>query len=290
VSFEDVMGTVGRWLVTTEALAALAAELELSGSSGAGHPDVVRALSAVSAAAGLPALDQLPPPQRQMVVSLVRMTFRQALDLVDDAGRAPGWTYRDAAILEGWGRGSMVVPGALAASAPELAEVRSFLDIGTGVGLLAVAAAGVWPEASIVGIDIWPTSLESAADNVQRAGLGDRITLRNQDVSTLDDVDRYDCAWFPTFFVSEAVLDAAVPRLLTAMLPGGWLVLGRMAPPPDPLAEAVGALRSIRSGGTDFDSKRLTAALESAGFTNAHVLPRRGPAPMEYVIGQRPAA
>jgi SAM-dependent methyltransferase len=287
VSFVDVMGTVGRWLVTTEALAALGAELELLG--GGGHTDVVRALSAVSAAAGLPDLDQLPPPHRQMIVSLVRMTLRQALDLVEDAGRAPGWAYRDTAILEGWGRGSMVVPGALVASAPELAGVRSFLDIGTGIGLLAVAAAGVWPDASIVGIDIWPTSLELATDNVRRAGLTDRITLRNQDVSVLDDVDCFDCAWFPTFFVSDAVLDTAVPRLFTAMHPGGWLVLGRMAPPPDPLAEAVGALRSTRSGGTDFDAKRLTAALESAGFTNARVLPRRGPAPMEYVIGQRPA-
>jgi hypothetical protein len=151
-------------------------------------------------------------------------------------------------------------------------------------------AAGCCRRQRLVGIDIWPTSLELAADNVRRAGLGDRITLRNQDVSVLDDVERYDCAWFPTFFVSDDVLDAAVPRLFTAMRPGGWLVLGRMAPPPDPVAEAVGALRSIRSGGADFDAKRLIAALESAGFTNARVLPRRGPAPMEYVIGQRPAA
>jgi SAM-dependent methyltransferase len=283
------MGTVGRWLVTTEALAALGAELELAGTDG-GPTDVMGALGAVSAAAALPALDQLPPPERQMIIGLVRMTLRQALDLVDDPGRAPGWTYRDPAILEGWGRGSMVVPAAIASAAPELATVRSFLDIGTGIGLLAVAAAGVWPEATIVGIDVWPTSLEAAADNIRRANLEARVTLRNQDVSTLDDLDRYDCAWFPTFFVTDAVLDAAVPRLLRAMRPEGWLVLGRMAPPPDPLAEAVSALRSIRSGGADFDAKRLLAALESAGFTNAHVVPRRGPAPMEYVIGQRPAA
>jgi SAM-dependent methyltransferase len=284
------MGTVGRWLVATEALAALAAELELGAGGTNADPRVAAALSAVSAAAGLPSVDELPPPQRQMIVGLVRMSLRQALDLVDEPGRAPGWVFRDPVILEGWGRGSMMVPGALKASAPELADVRSFLDIGTGIGLLAIAAAGTWPEASIVGIDVWPTSLEIAGANIRSAGLEDRITLRTQDVSALDDTDQYDCAWFPTLFVTEPVLDAAMPRLFRAIRPGGWLVLGRMAPPPDPVAEATSALRSIRSGGADFDAKRLTEALEAAGFCSAHALPRLGPAPMEYVIGQRPAA
>ena len=71
---------------------------------------------------------------------------------------------------------------------------------------------------------------------------------------------------------------------------GGWLVLGRMAPPPDPIAQAVFALRTIRSGGAEFDTKRLITSLETAGCTAVRVLPRRGPAPLEYVIGQRPAA
>ena len=45
-------------------------------------------------------------------------------------------------------------------------------------------------------------------------------------------------------------------RLYRAVRPGGWLVLGRMAPPPDPLAQAVSALRTIRGGGAEFDAKR----------------------------------
>jgi hypothetical protein len=68
---------------------------------------------------------------------------------------------------------------------------------------------------------------------------------------------------------------------------GGWLVLGRMAPPPDPLAETT-ALRTTRGGGADFDTKRLAAVLEDAGCVSVRVLPRQGPAPLEYVIGQRP--
>jgi SAM-dependent methyltransferase len=285
--FEDVMTIVSRWLVATEALAAVGAELTLLQAPEPGHPEVTGALQAVSAAAGLPDLGELPSPQREMLIGLIRMGLRQAADLVDDPGRPPGWTFTDPAILQGWGRGSAMIPGALAAAAPELAGVRSFLDVGTGIGLLAIAAAGVWSQAAVVGIDIWGASLEAAGANVRAAGLADRITIRNQDVAALDDVDAYDCAWFPTFFVAEAVFEAAMPRLCRAVRPGGWLVLGRMTPPPDPVAQAVFALRTIRSGGAEFDTKRLITSLETAGCTAVRVLPRQGSAPLEYVIGQR---
>lgn len=288
MSFEDVMTVLSRWLTATEALAAVGAELTLKQAPEPGHPAVVDALQAVSAAAGLTGLDELTGPQRQMVTGLIRMGLHQASDLLDDPGRPPGWTFTDPATLQGWGRGSAVVPGALAAAVPELAGVRSFLDVGSGIGLLAIAAAGVWPRATVVGIDVWGPSLEAAAANVQAAGLGGRITLRDQDVVAFDDTDAYDCAWFPKFFVTEPVLEAAMPRLYRALRPGGWLVLGRMAPAPDRLAQAVSTLRTIRGGGADFDAKRLVTALEAVGCTAVRVLPRQGPAPMEYVIGQRP--
>jgi SAM-dependent methyltransferase len=287
MSFEDVMMAVSRWMVATEALAALGAELTLAQAGEPAHPDVARALRAVSAAADLPGVDQLAPPQREMAAGLIRMCLRQAQDLVDDPGRAPGWTFTDPDILAGWGRGSMMVPSVLA-SAPELAGIRSFLDVGTGIGLLAIAAARTWPEATVTGIDVWEPALRIAAETISSAGLGGRVTLRRQDVAELADEDRYDCVWFPTFFVAEPVLDAAVPRLVRSLRPGGWLVLGRMAPPPDPLAEAASALRTVRGGGSDFDAKRLGAALQDAGCAAVRTLPRSGPAPLEYVIGQRP--
>jgi len=288
MSFEDVMTAVGRWMTATEALAAMGAELSLAQRQDPGHPDVIRALRGVSAAADLPRLDELPPPQREMVIGLIRMCLRQALDLVDDPGRQPGWTFTDPEILAGWGRGSMMVPGALAATAPELADVRAFLDVGTGIGLLAIAAARTWPAASVTGIDVWEPALRMAAGNIESAGLGDRISVRRQDVTDVDEAGSYDCVWFPTLFVTERVLDEAVPRLIRSLRAGGWLVLGRMAPPPDRLAEATSALRTIRGGGADFDAKRLVAALEDAGCPAVRVLPRQGSMPLEYVIGQAP--
>jgi SAM-dependent methyltransferase len=287
MSFEGVMTAVGRWMTATEALAAVGAELTLSQSTQPAHPDLARALRAVSAAADLPSLDELAPPQREMCAAVIRMCLRQALDLVDDPSRPPGWTFTDPDILAGWGRGSMMVPGALAA-APELGDIGSFLDVGTGVGLLAIAAARTWPTATITGIDIWDPALRIAAENIESAGVGDRVAVRREEVTELDESESYDCVWFPTFFVSEAVLDAAVPRLVRSLRRGGWLVLGRMAPPPDPVAEATNSLKTIRNGGADFDAKRLAAGLEAAGCVSVRTLPRQGPGPLEYVIGQRP--
>jgi SAM-dependent methyltransferase len=289
VSFEDVMAAVGRWMVATEALAAAGAELALAGPQDGGDPDVTAAVRGVSAAAGLPPLGELAPPQREIVAALIRMCLRQAQDLVDDPGRPPGWTFTHPDILTGWGRGSAMVPGLLAKAAPQFAGVRSFLDVGTGVGLLAIAAARTWPAAAVTGIDIWEPALEMAAGNITAAGLAGRVTVRRADVTSLDEVGSYDCAWFPTFFVREPVLDAAVPRLVRALRPGGWLVLGRMAPPPDPVAQAASALRTMRGGGADFAAPRLVSALAAAGCVSAGVLPRTGPAPMQFIIGQRPA-
>ncbi|MGN6791583.1 MAG: SAM-dependent methyltransferase [Streptosporangiaceae bacterium] len=286
MSFEDVMTAVSRWMVATEALAAVGAELTLAQAAEPAHPDVARALRAVSAAADLPSMEQLAPPQRETVAALIRMCLRQAQDLVDDPSRPPGWAFTDPAILAGWGRGSMMVPAALAA-APELGDIRSFLDVGTGVGLLAIAAARTWPMATVTGIDVWDAALRIAAANIEAAGLGDRVVIRRQDVTDVDESETYDCVWLPTFFVTETVLDAAMPCLVRSLRRGGWLVLGRMAPPPDPLADATSRLRTIRGGGADFDGKRLASALEASGCVGIRTLPRQGPAPLEYIIGQR---
>ena len=140
----------------------------------------------------------------------------------------------------------------------------------------------------MVGIDVWEPALERARTNVHDAGLDDRITLRNQDVTTLDDVDAYDCAWVPTFFLPEHAMKPALSNIVRALRPGGWVVLGLFEPLPDPLAQATTALRTIRSGGCALDVARATEMLRSAGCTSIRELERTGPFPIGFVIGQRP--
>ena len=289
MAFEDVMKQLSAWQLSVEALAAVGAGLALNQSGEAAPPEIRTALRAIAEAAGLGDLDELPPPQQAVALSVVRMTLRSALDLIDDPAREIGWRYTDPAILEGWGRGSTMVPMLIAAGLPELGEVQSFLDVGTGVGLLAVAAANVWPSASIVGIDVWEPSLERARANVAHANLDDRVTLRSQDATRIDDTDAFDLVWVPTFFLMDDVLADAMPVLFQATRPGGWIALGRFVAPPDPLIEATHALRTLRSGGETIDAKRALELVENAGFEDVHVAPRPGPVPLELIVGRKPA-
>jgi predicted O-methyltransferase YrrM len=135
---------------------------------------------------------------------------------------------------------------------------------------------------------VWEPALDRARTNVKEAGLDDRITLRNQDVTALDDVDAYDCAWVPTFFIPDDALPAGLERIARAVRPGGWIVLGRFEPPPSPLAQATTTLRTIRSGGSILDVEHATDLLENAGCTSIRSHEPKGPLPMGFVIGQKP--
>ena len=288
MSLEDVMPIVMQWATATEALAALGAELRAGQPGVEVPPEIVAALEAVSTTAGITDLAELAPPQQAMLLGIIRLYLHQAVELVDNPDRAPGWTYDDPAILDGFGRGSAMIPALIASAHPDLAQVTSFLDVGTGVGLLAVAAANVWPKATVVGIDPWEPALERARPNVAQAGLEDRITLRRQDLATLDDVDTYDCAWIPTFFLTEPVLEAGLAAVVRALRPGGWVVLGLNRQAQDPLAAALAALRWTRSGGGSLDGKVAIDLLVAAGCDEVHGVPPAGPAPIELILGQRP--
>jgi hypothetical protein len=288
MSFEDVMGNLSKWRTATEALAALGAQLELDESGTQAPPEIAAALRAVLVAAGIGDLDDLAPQQRASALALVRLTVRSAADLLAEPARAPGWSYTDSVILDGWGRASMMVPTIIAGSHPDLGDVEAFLDVGTGVGLLAVAATNVWPRSSVVGIDRWDTSLDHARAHVDQFKLSERITLREQDLVDVDDVDAYDCIWVPTFFMSEDALAKSLPGLVRATRPGGWIALGRFQPPPDPLAEATNTLQTIRDGGHHLDAKRAIELLEDARCISVHAAARTMPVPLELILGQKP--
>ena len=288
MAFEETMGRVMQWATATEALAAVGAELALLQPGVEATPEVAAAVRAVSTAAGID-LSEAAPPQRAMLAAFIRMYLHQALELLENPDRAPGWTYTDPDILDGWGRGSALVPAMMANAHPDLAGVQSFLDVGTGVGLLAIAAANVWPGATVVGIDPWETSLKRARANVSGAGLDDRITLRQQTLADLDDEAAYDCIWIPTFFLTEEGIVEGLTAAVRALRPGGWIALGRMRPAPDPVADAVATLRWIRGGGCSLDAKRAVELLEAAGLEDAHNAPLPGPAPLELALGRRPA-
>ena len=287
MAFEDVMMQISQWATGAEAMAAIAATLKLQQQGIKPSPEVAAALDAVLTAAGVTGLDELPPPQQGALLGMVGMFAGQINDLLTNPGREPGWTYTDPAILDGYGRGSAMLPAAMAQCHPDLATVTSFLDVGVGVGFLACAAANVWPDASVVGIDPWETSLERARANVDAAGLSGRIELRQTDLAGLGDKDTYDCIWIPSFFLSEDVLVAGLDTALTALKSGGWVVIGTGRPAPEPLADAVGRLRYIRGGGMLLDPKAAVNLLENAGYTDVQEAAPGGPIPITFAIGKK---
>ena len=290
MAFDDVMGAVSGWITSIGAASAVAAQLSLDQSGQSAPPEIADALRAVSEAAGVGDLGALAPHERGIALGLIQLYLHQADDLLADPTRQPGWLFTDPVILDGWGRASTMIPSLIAGGVPAVGDVTSFLDVGTGVGLLAVAAANLWPACTIVGVDRWDTSLERARANVAQAGLGDRIEIRTQDVADVADVDRFDLAWVPTFFLREATLAAALPGLRRALTPGGRIVLGTSQAPPNPLAAAVSALGTVRGGGDDLDPKRGIELLEQSGFESAEVVTFPPPVPVVFVVGTKAAA
>jgi 2-polyprenyl-3-methyl-5-hydroxy-6-metoxy-1,4-benzoquinol methylase len=285
MSMQEVTTAIGRFQAAADALAALGARLGL-GDGDTVPPQILAALDEVLAASGVTSVDDLEPQQRAMMAGLIRTLFAQSADLLGCATRDAGWSYTDPVVLEGVGRGSMMMPALLAGSG-ELNGVSSFLDIGTGVGLLAVSAARVWPECTVTGIDFWEPSLELARRNVAGAGLDHRIEIRRQDVLDLDDVDRYDCVWLPTFFFGPEVLAAALPKIIAATRPGGHVVAAHYEPPPDPLPRTTMRLRTIRDGGSVLDADGAAGLLRGAGCQDVHPLTRTWPVPFGFVTGRK---
>ena len=284
MSMEEVMGAVMRLSTSLDTLATAGARVRADGEEI--PKEIAAAMDELLAAAGFPSLDGLEPQQRAAVAGMVRTMFGQALDLLDRPARPVGWTYTDVALLEGQGRGSMSVPPMMAQTG-EFGDVTSILDVGSGVGWLAVAAAQVWPAAEVVGVDLWGPSLERARQNVAASGLGERIEIRDQSVTELPDRDRFDLTWVPSFYIAADVLPAAFRAILAATKAGGKIAVGRFDSPPDPVASAAQRLRTLRDGGALPSVDETVALLTDAGWSDVRALPRPPQVPLQFVVATK---
>ena len=106
---------------------------------------------------------------------------------------------------------------AAGAAIPALGEQLTgpirILDVGTGVGWLAVALARAYPEATVAGIDIFPPALELARANAAGTEVADRVELRQQDALALPANGEFTACWLPLPFLPPAI----VPDVLAAV-------------------------------------------------------------------------
>jgi 16S rRNA G1207 methylase RsmC len=98
----------------------------------------------------------------------------------------------------------------------------AFLDVGTGVGWLAIEAARSWPALRVV--DPWEPALTLARQNLAQRGVAERVELRSQRVEQLEEATTFTVAWLPGPFIVGEIADRALERVYCALVPGGWLV------------------------------------------------------------------
>ncbi len=99
------------------------------------------------------------------------------------------------------------------------------------------------------------------------------MSLGHLDVADLADRAAYELVWLPAPFLSETALPAAVPRLISALKPGGWIVVGTDPAPAEPLRQAVAGWSAVRNGGNSYDTDRMTGTLTAAGLTDPRTFP-----------------
>ena len=83
-------------------------------------------------------------------------------------------------------------------------RVRRVLDIGTGSGCIAIAAAHALPRAQVDATDVSPAALAVARRNVRLHGLGRRVRVRHADVYEGLGARRYDVVVSNPPYVSAA--------------------------------------------------------------------------------------
>jgi 2-polyprenyl-3-methyl-5-hydroxy-6-metoxy-1,4-benzoquinol methylase len=288
------MGTAARLGSSLEALAALAAHLRVETEGIAVDPRVRDLLAAVAREV-LGEGSAVTRGQAAPVVGMTRALLAQSAELVADPGRAAGWMPDDETLLQGISRQSASIAGVIAGASDELdglgAALRTpgatILDVGTGCGWLSIALAQSFPAARVVGIDIFERALALARQNVAAAGLADRVEIRTEDATQLASGDVYDAIWLPMPFLPREILPAVFAAVAGALRPGGWVLPGTFAGPPDSLSQMLCDLRTVRAGGHPWHGPDLVAEIATHGFADAREVPRSWTAPVRLYAGRR---
>jgi precorrin-6B methylase 2 len=291
-------------LVDPQELGATSARSGLDPSLTEGILDVVVALGFVrrdgqlfAAAPGLTPL--LASDAKEVLVAQLRSTDLQSRQLIDGArqgGLGPGWQHTDPMLLEAQGRsGKGAMPAMVQAirQNPELAArldqpSARFLDVGAGVGVIAIELCRAFPALRVVGLEPAAAPLAQARRNVAAANLADRVELRQQGVQDLDDSEAFDLAYVAQVFIPDGVFEAGLARVWRALRPGGWLSMPAISAAGEDLEAALSRLRNLLWGGGVRLPEQVAERARAVGFTGVQVSPFLG-GTFRAILAQRPA-
>ena len=100
MSFESLIATSQRLSVSLEALAALGAQLHLKHEGLDVDPRMRTLLNEIERAVDPQLLKDVDRQEQAAALALIRTIFRQAIDLLENPARVPGWHYEDPEILQ----------------------------------------------------------------------------------------------------------------------------------------------------------------------------------------------
>lgn len=228
----------------------------------------------------------------------LRTTVQQSRDFRDRAALRTleaGWVHTDPEILQAQGVAGRAAARALAEQGvPRLPGLRerleakggSFLDVGIGVGVIAIEMCRAYPALRVVGLEPSEAPHGEAVKNVAAAGLSDRIEIRKQGVEALHDVDQFDLAYLPQVFLGDDAFRKGLRTVRRALRNGGWVTLPTISAPGDEFRPALARLRNTLWGGHARFAEDVAQALTEAGFTDVWVRPLGGT--RHAVMGRRP--
>ena len=270
-------------------LAVIGAALKLRSGPGTDATIHRQISEGVRLALGDAAMD-LEDAQIAPLLTEIEMAFVESGDLFREPERTASWKVEDQVHLQAMGRSSSKefdrIPK-LAATRPSLRTALDgvFLDVGAGVGGVALRAAQTCPGLEVDAIDIWEPALRLAAANVAASAHAGRIRLRHLDVTGLEPGPRYTLAWLPTMFMKRPVLEQAIDRIVAASHSGGWLMAPVYTRPDDPFMAVMASLRTLRNGGEVTEATEIAALLRARGYVDIEV--DVGPI-ATFVFGRRP--
>jgi len=294
IAAEDLQATVQAWDEAAWSLAAFALTARRSGP-----PELTAAARQLLAAAGLTIPPDEPPPglgtpAPRQIASQAAATLHQALAL---AGGGISWSAQSEEALLAQGRAS--VGGArpfaqfmlptMGDLAGRLASPGArMLDVGTGAAGLAVDWAQVFPQLRVLGIDILDRALDLARQTIAASDVADRVTVRKQDVADFTDDTGFDLAWLPAPFIPQPVMTGGLLRVVAALRPGGWLMMGHGKFGGTPVQDALTRLKTLAYGGTPLDDAAACELLHHAGLTSVRSAPTPRGVPA-ITVGRKPA-
>jgi predicted O-methyltransferase YrrM len=295
IAEQDLQVTIQAWDQGAWSLAALALA-----ARGDGPPELTAASWELLTAAGLTATPETPLPglgasAPQQIASQAAAALHQASALASGHGYDWGTQADEALLAQGHASAQGAAPMARF-MLPMMGDLAGrvatpgarFLDVGTGVGAMAVAFAQVFPQLQVLGIDVLDRALDLARQTIAASGVGARVTVRKEDVTDFTDDTGFDVAWLPAPFIPQPALSNGLLRVVAALRPGGWLILGHGKFGGTPVEAALTRLKTVSHGGTPLDETAACDLLQEAGLTSVRTVPTPTGVPA-VTIGQKPA-